>query len=482
MLWWTNQQLKSKDVDVRLKAIQKLEDDGSDKAGSALLSAFGDSEESVRKAAAKAVGCLRREELLLPLFRLLRDKSENVRETAADALRQMRNSSVVPELVPLLADPAATVRWQAARALESFGWTPDNGATAARFAVARGKIAEAATFGAEAIEALTTVLLVGAYHQRREAVAALCQIPDARVTKSLLVALKDSDGQVRGAAVEALSRIGDATCAEALVEALKDTHKHVRAVAAEALGQFGGSMAVEPLLRARTDLQWEVREAVCVALGKSRDPRAFDPLVTALQDRDREVREAAVRGLLHFSDARCLTPLLRALIDEQDSVRQLALVALTSINPNWEQTPEAQAVMPAFQEALKSNQYWVRQSAADALARISGASKEHAATGTVTPSLPAVNTPALAAPTHQRKQITVDTLVNLLSDFDRELRFAAAEALGRLGQSSAVAPLTRSFKDNDKLVRRAAAAAVETLRGKPTPETNLILRGDDFPL
>jgi HEAT repeat protein len=481
MLWWTAQQLKSKDIDVRLKAIEKLEADGSTKAGEALMAAFADPEESIRKAAAKAVGYTRNEDLLQPLLHLLRDKTETVRESAADALRQLRNRDAVPALVPLLSDPGAGVRWQAARALESFGWEPDNHAAAARFAVARGKIEEAAGYGAEAIEALTTVLVVGAYHQRREAVTALCHIPDARVTKSLLVALRDSDGQVRAAAAEALARIGDASCVEALIEALNDNHKQVRVVAVEALGQFGGAKAVEPLLRLRNDQQWEVREAACVALGRSRDPRAFDPLVAALKDPDREVREAGVRGLLHFGDARCIGPLLVALIDEQDSVRQLALVALTSINPGWERTPAARDAMPMFQNALKSGQYWIRQSATDVLARIAGA-KEHAPV--VEPPAAEVATPGptLVNDNHLRKQATVDVLVGLLSDFDRELRFAAAETLGKLGQASALVALQRSLKDGDKLVRKAAAAAIETLRGKPTPETNLILRGDDFPL
>jgi len=90
--------------------------------------------------------------------------------------------------------------------------------------------------------------------------------------------------------------------------------------------------------------------------------------------------------------------------------------------------------------------------------------------------------PTLIEPAHLRKQATLDVLIGLLSDFDRELRFAAAETLGRIGQTSAVGPLSRSLKDADKAVRKAAAQAVEILRGKPTPETNLILRGDDFPL
>lgn len=479
MLWWTIKQLKSANVSTRLQAVDQLAEDGSLKAGDALIGAFGDADESVRKAAAKALAYSRNELFLQPILRALRDKNEHTRATAADALRQFRNSEAIPGLVPALSDPSGTVRWSAARALEALGWTPADNATAARFAVARGKIEEAASCGPEAVDALTIVLQSGAYHQRREAVASLCHISDARVVRALLVALKDSDDQVRSAAVEALCKIADPESADALIHALNDPNKHVRAVATEALGQFGGPGAVEPLLRAFRDKQWEVREAACVALGRTKDPRAFDPLVRALKDGDREVREAAVRGLNHLNDPRAIGPLLGTFVDEHDSVRQLAFSALSGLDLHWEQSGAARAAMPMLQEALKHNQYWVRQAAADALARIG--SLKHVEPVAVAPA-EFVPAPVLIDVSHLRKQATVDVLVGLLSDFDQELRFAAAEALGRIGQASAIAPLARSLKDADKAVRKAAALALETLRGKPTPETNLILRGEDFPL
>jgi HEAT repeat protein len=336
MLWWTLQQLKSKDASTRLKAVEKLADDVSPKVAEALIEAFGDPDDSVRKAAAKAIGATRDELYLQPLGRALRHRNEFVREAAADTLRQLHCAAAAPALVPLLADACAPVRWQAARALETLGWDPASGAEAARFDVARGKIEDASAHGVEAVEALASVLQSGAYHQRREAVAALSNIPDARVVKALLVALKDADDQVRSAAAESLCKIADPSSTDALILALNDAHKHVRAVAAEGLGHFGGPKAVEPLLRKLADKQWEVREAVCVALGRTRDARAFDPLVRALRDADREVREAAVRGLGLLGDKRAISPLLGALVDEQDSVRQLALSTLVTLDPRWD--------------------------------------------------------------------------------------------------------------------------------------------------
>ena len=479
MLWLTLQKLKSKDASSRLTAVVKLADEDSPKAADALISAFADEDEAVRKSAAKALGEGRNEYAFQPLLRALRDKNERLREGAADALRLLRNRDATPELVPLLSDSSPNVRWQAARALEALAWTPDSNAMAARFAVARGKIEEAGAYGSEAVDALTVVLKSGAYHQRREAVESLCQIPDARVVKALTIALKDADDQVRSAAVESLCKIAEPSSISDLVLALGDFNKHVRAVAAEGLGQFGGAKAVDPLLRRLRDKDWEVREAICLALGKLKDPRGFDPVVAALKDPDREVREAAVRGLGQLNDQRAIAPLIRMVVDDQDSVRQAAFAMLTTLDLRWERSEAARAAMPMLQDALKHSQYWIRQSAADALARIGSLKHTDPAPTAPPPSAPP---PMVIEAFHQRKQTTMDVLVGLLADFDQELRLAAAETLGSLGQASALSPLARSLKDPDKAVRKAAARSTEVLRGKPTPETNLILRGEDFPL
>ncbi len=481
MLWWTLQQLKSKDASTRLNAIEKVADDLSSRSGMALMPLLGDSEETVRKAAARALGDTRDGRFLQPLLKALQHSSEHAREGAAAALARLGLRDAVPHLVPLLRDAHYPVRWQAARALESLRWTPPDTATAALYAAARGKIEEAASYGVDAVEPLGLILQSGAYHQRREAVAGLSRIPDARVVRALLVALKDPDDQMRSAAAEALCTIAHPACIEDLVRSLRDHHKHVRAIAAKGLGQFGGPNAVQPLLGVMRDPHWEVREAACFALGRLRDPRGFDPLVAALKDQDREVREAAVRGLSQLNDKRAVGHLVLALVDDQDSVRQTAGAALGLLDTRWELTDAAKEAIPQLQEAMRHGDYWVRQAAADTLARI--ARMKHAERGGVGTNASVRGiAPALMEPSYTRKQSAVEALLDVLSDFDRELRIAAAEALAALGQGSAVAALTRSLKDGDVAVRRAAATAIETLRGKPTSETNVILRGEDFPL
>jgi HEAT repeat protein len=93
----------------------------------------------------------------------------------------------------------------------------------------------------------------------------------------------------------------------------------------------------------------------------------------------------------------------------------------------------------------------------------------------------APNLNSLAQPFYYRRQAALEVLIATLVDHDRELRVAAAEALGRVGQTAAIRPLLRTLQDEEAEVRIAAAKSLELLYGKPTPETNLILRSDLFP-
>jgi HEAT repeat protein len=54
-------------------------------------------------------------------------------------------------------------------------------------------------------------------------------------------------------------------------------------------------------------------------------------------------------------------------------------------------------------------------------------------------------------------------LIGALRDVDCYVRMAAAEALGRIGDTQAVAPLVRALGDPDVGVRGAAAYALGTI-------------------
>jgi HEAT repeat protein len=60
--------------------------------------------------------------------------------------------------------------------------------------------------------------------------------------------------------------------------------------------------------------------------------------------------------------------------------------------------------------------------------------------------------------------------VDALGDYDRDLRQACVEALGRMNDFSAIAPLVTAMDDSDEWVGRAAALALNHLNWSPSPE------------
>ena len=246
MIWWSKQQLTSKDAKSRQRAVEKSLAEGGPRACEALANMIGDEDVEVRRTAAAALGELREESAAGPLGNALWDTDETVRALAAKALRQIGGARAITSLIPALLDPATKVRWQATRALDELNWQPTDATQRANYFVAQGKLELAAAVGVEAIDALALMLRTGGYQERHGAVMALGQIPDARVQKALSAALSDREGQVRCAAVEALRKFGDHGSANALIVLLSDAHKNVRAATAEALGQLANALASEP--------------------------------------------------------------------------------------------------------------------------------------------------------------------------------------------------------------------------------------------
>ncbi|HXG49344.1 MAG TPA: HEAT repeat domain-containing protein, partial [Methylomirabilota bacterium] len=126
-----------------------------------------------------------------------------------------------------------------------------------------------------------------------------------------------------------------------------------------------------------------------------------------------------------------------------------------------ERTEAARHAVPELKAALKDKEYWVRQAAAEVLARI----------GDALPAVPPAATTGeqttfIHAADHKR-QTAVDILLNALQDPDRDLRQAAAEALGRIGDRRAIVPLQAATDDPDAGVRTAATAALASLQDSP---------------
>jgi HEAT repeat protein len=69
----------------------------------------------------------------------------------------------------------------------------------------------------------------------------------------------------------------------------------------------------------------------------------------------------------------------------------------------------------------------------------------------------------IATPARRRQQAVLTAFTDLLRDADADLRLAAAESLGRLGDAQGRSALMTALSDADKAVRLAAAQALADL-------------------
>jgi HEAT repeat protein len=420
--------------------------------------ALSDEEPEVRVAAAKAMGVFQDDRALPPLVAAVKDRNAEVRAAAIFSLRQIGDASAIDGLVHALGDYHHAVRWQAAGALNALGWRPGNNMEFVLRAVAIGQHEDAAVHGAEAVDVLANALEDPTCPRRHAAAAALGKTGDPRAVRPLETALNDEDSHVRVAAVEAISLIGHPQSATALLKLLDDANHQVRASAIEALGRMGDVHIVEHIAATLiNDPSWDVRKLSVEALGRINDDAATQLLWQALKDPDHDVRQTAATSLGQIPDPRSIGPLVLALKDENSSVRQAAKGSLRQIDRQWEISPGAQSVIPELEAALTDREYWVAQSAADTLAKINDMRQRSHETSFFT------------NPAKEKLRQALAVLVDSLRDFDRDLRQAAVEALGRIGDVNAVPPLVSAIDDPDEWVGRAAALALNHLNWEPPP-------------
>jgi HEAT repeat protein len=376
-----------------------------------------------------------------------------VREAAIDALKTLGNPDAIPPLVAVAKSGPLNVRWRAAQALKALAWQPKSESENTAFIVALGDLERAALLGKVAVGPMSELVTQVDCPKRMLAVDLLGEIGDPSAVPALLTALADKDGMLRRAAANALGHIGSPETISPLVNALKDIDANVRATAASALGELGDSQTVEALVSALQDANWEVRVAVLEALGRLKDARALESMLACLNDADKEVRHQAAEALGELGHPTSVGALVLAMIDPDHGMRQAAARALTKVDPRWEQTAAAQEAVPTIRAALQAKDSAIQFAAGETLRRL-----EQAASVTPAPPSPA---PTPAAP---KPHSAVAALLELLKDRDPNVRRAAVESLGQMGEASLLGPLRAALSDEDATVRAAVAKALGSLR------------------
>ena len=129
-----------------------------------------------------------------------------------------------------------------------------------------------------------------------------------------------------------------------------------------------------------------------------------------------------------------------------------------TLAPGDMESEPAKLALPKLKAALTDREYWVRQAAAQAMHRITD----------VTPHQPALG--GFTEPEDHKRLAAANAFLETLGDEDRDLRQAAAEALGRIGDFRAIDALAQALQDPDHWVCVAVAGALDALHWQPADE------------
>ena len=393
--------------------------------------------------AANILGEVKAQNAFPTLIRALGDLEDEVRAKAAFALGRLGDRRAVPYLLEhLLSDPAPFVRARIAGALGQFG-DPD------------------------VIERLVRSLGDPAWWVRMRSVEALEQSGDA-AEGPLLVALDDPDAEIRIRAAVALERLG----VPARIVTMVDSGDRA-AEAEEILAKFAAAGARELLAELLLHPSARVRLAATAAIRRSgRQDLARELVATATADATPEVRAAAFETLRALGIADAVPAALTGMVDPAEPVRTAAVRLLGDLG--------GPGIAGGIRARTADPEATVRAAAARALGVIDAPDAVPDLGRLLDDPAAIVREAAIDAAAQASARRLAPQIVPRLADTHHEVRLAAARALGRIGDASAVAPLIGAFAEASPALREAITIAVAHLEPVRVPElADLILAGGD---
>ncbi len=350
--------------------------------------------------------------------------------------------------------------------------------------------------GENAVAPALEVLESNDQEQRANAAFALAEMVDlapeaqAEVTPPLVEALKDNYWRARANAAIALGNLrnGDSDAFGGLRSTLSDDDPRVRAAATYAIGELGVDPAESvPVLAERLaqDEVPDVRVVAANALAMTGAAEAVPALQRAVEDEHWEVsyasmsalgllRENAIDALPVLIDATARLPRFRAIVPAQ-SVKMI----LEGAGPAYNAEPEILSALSQRLDTivravtLTDQRYgcpaasslailmqWLpseRPRIAAGLARLPSQRQEGARA-----FIGDLVLPAFVAMAEVRNQ-SDSAFLSKLEDPDRNVRWAAASALGFIDSERAIPALAAALADEDAMVQVAAARSLAHL-------------------
>ncbi|MDB5319028.1 MAG: lyase domain protein repeat-containing protein [Phycisphaerales bacterium] len=270
---------------------------------------------------------------------------------------------------------------------------------------------------------------------RREAPIGLakCKVPGAAAR---IVRLMNDDAPGRPQYLAALALTADPAALDPLLAATRDDQFQLRTTAARGLAEIKGEPARLALEHLLDDTDFGVRITALSSLQKLADKQSLPLILKTLADPNRTVRMYAAQAAAEIGDDTALPPLVKLLADPDEQVRAAACLWLTKLKVQ-DRLKVGDVILPL----LKDPSVQVRGNAVLACAGL----KEIRAV------------PALV-------EIAGDPQnAKLESGMFGSIGNLAMISLGKIGDESARAALTKLNASNDPAVARAAAAQLKAI-------------------
>lgn len=268
-----------------------------------------DSEVSLRRKAALALGLLKAEDGVDSLGAALADPEKPVREEAVEALGRIGGQTAGQALLTALADPSAAIRGKAVEALGRMGHLPGANALLELYQAEPGKklaeksLAALAQMGAPEARSLFLEMMTSSDRKRRRwAVEGLARLRDERLARSLTKDfLREPDPSVQLAYCFALARVGRVEFVDRLALALAEPKSGEQA--RRYLIELGRPLLPEFYLYLADPVP-KVREGMARVLMQIGDPASIPYLEPLLSDANPDVADRANRAIARLRRVR----------------------------------------------------------------------------------------------------------------------------------------------------------------------------------
>ncbi|MHC4197597.1 MAG: HEAT repeat domain-containing protein [Planctomycetota bacterium] len=272
-----------------------------------------------------------------------------------------------------------------------------------------------------------------------------------------------SEDEVLISIIKAFGFRADDRATGPLIERLEDANPEVRESACEALASLNSSEAIQRMSAnlLNPGSPRESRILLSQALGQTMGQEAVEPLITILKEaEDSELQQAALEALRYISQ--------QSYGKNPSEWEDWWAANKNKTNEQWQKDTVAKLEL-ANEELQEKNDALERELADKTLSLLQEAAdnKDQKTVIEATKSeYPEVRVSAIKALTQLDTPETQSALIAALqNDSEGDVRVAATQGLGELGDESALEPLLYALNDEDVSVRENAARALANFNG-----------------